>query len=242
MGHVPQYHRDNQKQCANLRCAFTFKGKMPHRNCEIVAVESRFPEQPAIGLAAAAIRKGGLVVFPTNTFYGLGVRAFHADSVEKVFRAKKRNPTKPLLILISNITDLPSLVESVPAKAESIIEKFWPGNVTVVFQAKENLPANLTGHTGKIGIRLAGHPVASALVKEVGSPITGTSANISGKAGAMSVQELDREMLTHVDLVLDAGVLGGGRGSTVVDVTVRPTRIVREGNVSADSILSVSKG
>lgn len=215
---------------------------MPDRNYDILAVDPRFVDKRVIARAASRIHGGGLVVFPTNTFYGLGARALDAHAVEKVYQAKKRNPEKPLLILIASLADLPGLVKTVPAVAERIIKAFWPGSVTLVFQAKEGFPANLTGHTGKIGIRLAGHPVASALVREVGSPVTATSANLSGNMGAISVNGLDKEMLEYVDLVLDAGLLAGGSGSTLVDVTVDPPRVLREGTIPGHEIQTLLDG
>jgi L-threonylcarbamoyladenylate synthase len=215
---------------------------MPERGCEILPVDPRAPDEQVIKKVASRINGGGLVVFPTNTFYGLGAKAMDADAVERVYRAKKRSPAKPLLILIASPADLSAWVQSVPDMAKRIMKAFWPGSVTLVFQSKESLPANLTGHTGKIGIRLAGHPVALALVRELGSPVTGTSANISGNEGATSVNTLNGEILEHVDLVLDAGGLGGGKGSTIVDVTVDPPTILREGTISADKIKAVLDG
>ena len=209
---------------------------MPTEGCDILSVDPESPDQDAIGKAAALIKKGGLVVFPTSTFYGLGVRAFDTDGVERIYQVKERNPQKPLLILIGCLADLPRLVQSVPATATRLMEVFWPGHITLVFQAAAMLPPNLTGHTGKIGIRVAGHPVASALVKAVGSPITGTSANLSGKGGCSAVSDLHHKIMDQVDLVLDAGRLGGRKGSTVVDVTVAPPKIIREGVISNEKI------
>ncbi len=209
---------------------------MPTKGCEILSVDPQFPNQETIGRASALIKKGGLVVFPTSTFYGLGVPALDSGSVDRVFQVKERNPQKPILILIGCLADLPPLVERVPETATRLIQAFWPGHITLVFQAAPVLPYNLTGYTGKIGIRLAAHPVASALVKAVGSPITGTSANLSGKGGCSAVGGLDRKIMDQVDLVLDAGRLGGGEVSTVVDVTVTPSKILREGIIGHEKI------
>ncbi|MBF0235044.1 MAG: L-threonylcarbamoyladenylate synthase [Desulfamplus sp.] len=123
------------------------------------------------------------------------------------------------------------------ASALSLIEKFWPGNITLVFNAIDDLPKALTAGTGKIGIRMPGHPVARSLVRQVGSPITGTSANISGKAGCKEISMLDPDILSQIDMVLDSGILKGGIGSTVVDVTCDPVKIVREGEISRDEVI-----
>jgi L-threonylcarbamoyladenylate synthase len=212
------------------------------KGCEFVSVDPQSPDQEMIGKAAELIKKGRLVVFPTSTVYGLGADASDLPAVQSVFRVKGRHPQKPILVLIPCLADLIPLVRSFPVVARRLIKVFWPGDVTLVFQASDVFPPNLTGHTGKIGIRLAAHPVASALVKAVGSPITGTSANISGRGGCIRVSELNHQIRSQVDLVLDAGELGGGKGSTVVDVTEVPPKILRAGVIPAEHIRSVLSG
>ena len=208
---------------------------------KILSVDPESPDQDTIGKAAVLIKTGGLVVFPTSSFYGLGAAAFNAEAVDNIFRIKKRDPQKPILILIACIADLAPLVRSIPRTATRLMEAFWPGGLTLVFHAAAPVPSNLTGYTGKIGIRLGSHPVASALAKTVGGPITGTSANLSGKEGCTAVAEIDPDIKDQVDLVLDAGTLGGVRGSTVVDVAVDPPEILREGDINAERIWAVLK-
>ncbi len=209
---------------------------------ETLYVDPESPDQSTIGKAAALIKKGDLVVFPTSSFYGLGADALNVRAVDKVFQAKKRDPRKPVLILIASLADLAPLVQSIPPTATRLIEAFWPGDLTLVFDAADILPSNLSGHTGKIGIRLAGHPVASALVKAVGSPVTGTSANLSGKGACTAVEHLDLPIGDQVALVLDAGRLAGGKGSTVVDVTTDFPKILRQGAIDAEEIWTAHKG
>ena len=204
--------------------------------CEILSVDPESPDQDTIDKAAVLIRKGGLVVFPTSSFYGLGAEVFNAEAVDRVFRVKKRDPRKPILILVASMSDVAPLVRSIPKRAMRLMEVFWPGGLTLVFESAELLPSNLTGYTGKIGIRLEGHPVASALVTAVGNPITGTSANLSGKGSCTAVAKLDRQIKDQVDLVLDAGRLADGKGSTVVDATVTPAKILREGVIGAEEL------
>ena len=209
-------------------------------SCEILSVDPESPDQDTIVKAVGLIKKSGLVVFPTSSFYGLGTEAFNGEAVDRVFRVKKRDPQKPVLILVASLADVAPLVRSIPKKARRLMEAFWPGGLTLVFQAADPLPSNLTGYTGKIGIRLASHPVASALVTAVGGPITGTSANLSGKGGCTAVAKIDHHIKDQVDLVLDAGKLAGGKGSTVVDVTVDPPKILREGAVGAEKVVAMS--
>jgi len=186
----------------------------------------------SIDKAAKVILEDGIVVFPTRAFYGIGANAFSFKAVEKVYHIKQRNYSQPILILIADIKELAPLVRDVPASARDLIKRYWPGKVTLVFHAAKTLPDNLTGGTGKIGIRLVGHPVARELVKAVGRPITGTSANISGRPACSTVDALDNEIVQKIDLVLDSGRLAGDIGSTVIDVTVDPPKVLREGVVT----------
>lgn len=212
------------------------------KRCEIVSVDPESPDPDAIFRAAGLIRNGGLVVFPTSSFYGLGAQALNDKAVGRVFQVKERDPEKPLLILIASQTDLDPLVQSIPETAMRLMQAFWPGSLTLVFEAADDLPPNLTGYTGKIGIRLAGHPVARSLTKAAGTPITGTSANLSGRAPCSAVADLGPRFRDQVDLILDAGTLGSGAASTVVDVTSDTTKILREGAIDTSEIRAVLEG
>lgn len=203
------------------------------------AIEPISPDRPqtrVIARAATIIKNGGVVVFPTRGLYGVAADALNPAAVDRVFCIKKRPPAKPVSVLIGSSSQLGRLVRSVPAVSVKIMERFWPGRITLVFEAAADLPANLTAGTGKIGIRLPGYPPAAALASAVGSPITATSANVSGRPGCHDSSALDPEILEAADLVLDAGALAGGPGSTVVDVTCTPPMVLREGAVSAASL------
>ena len=212
------------------------------KSCEILSVDPESPDPDSITRAAALIKTGGLVIFPTSSFYGIGAPALDAEAVGRVFQVKQRDPEKPLLILIASLTDLDVLVQSIPETAMPLMKAFWPGSLTLVFEAADHLPPNLTGYTKKIGIRLAGHPVASSLTREVGAPITGTSANLSGHAACTAVADLEPHFRDQVDLVLDAGTLGSGEASTVVDVTADTANILREGAIDAAKVRTVLEG
>ena len=202
-------------------------------------VNSANPETGIIAEAARIIRNGGVVVFPTRSLYGLGADAFNAGAVNRIFHIKKRPANKPILVLIEDMDELNRLAALVPPVATAIMERFWPGSVSIVLQAKEGLSSNLTAGTKKIGIRLPGHNIAYTLVKAAGSPITGTSANLSGSTGCFQVNDLDEKIVDSVDLILDAGSLRGGAGSTVVDVTGETPLILRQGELSKRDILNV---
>lgn len=197
------------------------------------------PETGIISEAAHIIKNGGVVVFPTRSLYGLGADAFNPRAVNRIFHIKQRPANKAILVLIKDKDELDRLSAVVPPAATAIMERFWPGRVSIVFQAKEGLSANLTAGTIKIGIRLPGHNVASTLVKAADGPITGTSANLSGSAGCFQVNDLNEKIVKSVDLILDAGQLKGGAGSTVVDVTGETPLIVRQGELSHKDIFNV---
>lgn len=186
--------------------------------------------------AAARIRDGGLVVFPTRGLYGIGADIYQPEAVSRVFQAKRRSPDKPISVLIQSKSRLTDLAASVPPQATKLMERFWPGRITIIFAAKTSVPLALTGNTGKIGIRMPEHPVAVALLNELANPITGTSANLSGQPGCAQIADVAVEIMTEMVMILDAGQLVGGAGSTVVDVTTSPPKVLREGLASRADI------
>ncbi len=194
----------------------------------------------SIADAAACIRSGGVIVFPTRCLYGLGADARDPGAVERVFDIKQRPADKPILVLVHQLSDLERLVRRITPAAHRLMEHCWPGGVTLVFAAGPTVSPLLTAGTGNIGIRLCGHPAARALTAAVGGPITGTSANLSGSPACADISRLDPRITTSVNLILDAGPLEGGLGSTVVDVTGDGVRILREGVVPAARILAIA--
>lgn len=206
---------------------------------KIVQVDLQHPAAAAITKAVAAARAGGVIAFPTSCLYGLGADAFNAEAVERIFKIKQRSPHKPILILIDQTARLEQLVSHVSPAADRIMDHFWPGRITLVFKASGAVPSCLTAETGKIGIRLPGHPVAAALVQALRSPLTGTSANLSGRPGCRRIEDLEFQIADALDLILDAGPLKGGLGSTVVDVTVDPPKVLREGEIPRAEIMTI---
>ena len=205
-------------------------------------INSQKPEVEIIKEAAGVIKQGGVIVFPTRCLYGLGADAMNPNAVERIIEIKQRPADNPILVLIHSKKQLEMLVEKIPPAANAIMEAFWPGRVTLVFDARGTLPGLLTAQTGKIGVRLAGHPVAAAMLRQVKGPVTGTSANLSGRPGCSRLSDMDPQITGQVDLVLDAGRLQSGVGSTVVDVTREPPRILREGQIAASQIMGSLNG
>jgi len=196
------------------------------------------PQAGIIDRAGEIISNGGVVIFPTTGLYGLGADAMNEDAVRKVYEIKKRPPDNPILVLVKNQEALKKIAVSLSPAANAIINNFWPGNVTIIFEAQNNMPSITTAGTGKIGIRIPAHNVAMALTKRVEYPVTATSANISNTAGCSKISDISPEIIDQADLILDAGNLKGGMGSTVVDVTTSPPEILREGTIAAVDILS----
>jgi len=207
----------------------------------VIKVNPQHPSDAAITQAVAAVRAGGVIAFPTRCLYGLGADAFNAEAVGRIFGIKERSPRNPILILIDRTSRLDQLVSEVPPVAVRIMNHFWPGRITLVFKASEAVPHYLTAGTDKIGIRLPGHPVAATLVNALQTPLTGTSANLSGKSGCRRIEDLEKQIADKLDLILDAGTLNGGIGSTVVDVTIEPPEILREGEISGAEIMTILK-
>lgn len=194
-------------------------------------VEPNRPDPAAIAAAAERIREGGAVVFPTRGLYGLGADALNPSAVEGVFALKGRPDGKPLPVLVADMADLDRLVAEVSPAGRRLMARFWPGRLTLVMPARPDLPAGLTAGTGKIGVRLCGHPTARALILAAGVPITGTSANVSGGQGCDRIHRLDPALRDRADLILDAGPLAGGPGSTVLDIAGDRPEVLRFGAV-----------
>jgi len=199
-------------------------------------IDPDHPDASLIYEAARIIKTGGIIIFPTRTLYGIGVDALNPKAVDRVFSVKKRSAAKPVSVLVGSMSAVRSLVAEVPSSADALMEKFWPGRMTIVFKAGAQVPSNLTAGTGKIGIRVPEHPVAVKLLQSLDAPVTGTSANFSGSQGCHRIADLPSDMIGQINLILDSGSLRGGIGSTVVDVTTFPPTILREGVVSREAV------
>ena len=202
----------------------------------IVGVDKEKNLEAGLNKAVEIIRSGGVVAFPTESFYGLAVNAIDEGAIERLLDIKKRKGDHPILILIPSKDVLDQYVAHISETAQRLIEQFWPGGLTLVFEAGPNISPLLTAGTGKIGIRLSSHHIATELAKGVSMPITGTSANISGQPACLNAREVFDSLGKEVDLILDGGVTKGGKGSTILDVTVAPPRVLREGIVGREML------
>ncbi len=206
----------------------------------MIKVDSSGNPEGVINEAGKILLSGGLVAYPTESFYGLAADAANETAIRRLFLAKQRSPGRPVLILIPTVEAVDKYVQHIPPIALQLIKKFWPGGLTLVFEAGPDISPLLTSGTGKIGIRLSSHPVATALARTIHKPITGTSANLSGKPSCRNADEVRRSLGDGVDLILDGGETKGEIGSTVLDVSVDPPRILRQGMVSQDDISAIA--
>ncbi len=189
--------------------------------------------------AAQAILAGGVIIYPTETIYGLGANALESKIVEKVYGIKERRKSNPILVLIPNRSALEELALGIPEVAEELMTKFWPGPLTIVFKAAPIVSKILTAGSGKIGIRLSSDKFCGELLNICNIPITSTSANLSGEPNPNSISMINRKVRDSVDLIVDAGTLTSQTPSTVVDVTKGKIELVREGAIAYRKILDV---
>lgn len=197
------------------------------------------PEESVLTAAADVIRAGGVLVYPTETLYGIGADALNPSAIAKVIAAKKRNESKPILILAHSIPMVRTLVAEIQHSAYSFMEGFWPGPLTIVFKAARNIPAEITQGSGTIGIRIPSSKFCIELLKRCGCPLTSTSANISGEPVHRTIEEIHRALTAGIDLYIDAGSLPESKPSTVISVVNHPPKLIREGVISFETLQTV---
>ena len=181
--------------------------------------------------ARVVLARNGIIAVPTETFYGLAVNPFQEEALSRLFVLKDRAPEKPVLVLVAGPEMLPQVVREVPEAARRLMARFWPGPLTIIFPGQPHLPRRLTGGTGTIGVRQPRQSLTCRLITELGRPITGTSANRSGRPPLTRAAEVAGEFGDGVDLILDAGPCPGGLPSTIVDAVSSPPRLVRAGAI-----------
>ena len=186
----------------------------------------------------AILRRGGIVAFPTDTVYGLGVSAYNEPAVKRLYRLKQRPEARPLPILVADMVQMTEVAGVLPPVARKLADSFLPGALTLVLPRSARVPDVITG--GKtVAVRIPAHPVAIALIRGLGSPIVGTSANLSGRPSALTAEEVYSQFGDRLGLVIDGGRCPGGRESTIVDVTGEKPRVLREGAISRQQLEQV---
>ena len=203
---------------------------------EILKADRYKSEKTVLSRAAEILTAGGVLAYPTETFYGLGADATNEKAVDRIFEIKGRSFNNPIALIISKENDLDLLTDNIPEEAKKLMAAFWPGPLTLVFKASPSVSPRLTASTGKIGIRISSHPIAHALAAGLGRPITATSANLSGGRECTTAEEVRGQMANAQLTVIDGGPTLGGRGSTFLDVTVDPLVLLREGAIHGTAI------
>ena len=203
---------------------------------KILAVSPTEPDPELIEQAAAVLRKGGLVAFPTETVYGLGADVLNLDAIKNVFEVKGRPADNPLIVHVAGTKQLDDVVDEIPDKGKILGEAFWPGPLTLVMKRTILISDLVTSGLDTVAVRMPGHPVALALIRAFGEGIVGPSANLSGRPSPTAASHVYDDLRGRVDLILDAGPTAIGLESTVVDVTVDPPVILRLGGLTRERI------
>lgn len=200
-------------------------------NTRVIKVNPFDPEGELIREATRTLGDGGVIGYPTETVYGLGADAYNEEALERLFTIKGREKDKPISILVPSTKMLEEVASRIPLVALNLIRDHWPGALTIIFEASKRCSPVLTGDSGKIGVRISPHPIARQLAEALNRPITSTSANLSGMPSLADPDEVYRIFRGRIDLIVDGGKTAGEGESTIIDVTVSPPRVLREGLV-----------
>jgi L-threonylcarbamoyladenylate synthase len=186
--------------------------------------------------AVDILDKGGIVAYPTDTVYGLGASVFNEAAIERIYKVKQRDRNMPMPVLLADSTDLADIVSDVPELAWRLIRHFWPGGLTLVLPKKDSVPDIITAGSDKVAVRVPDHVVPLSLIRGLGKPIIGTSANVSRQPNPLTVEEVEQQLGGQVDLIIASGKCRGGLESTVVDPTGESPVILRRGIIPEDEI------
>jgi L-threonylcarbamoyladenylate synthase len=204
----------------------------------VIVVDPDASELQKVALAGSVIKRGGIVAFPTDTVYGLGVDIFNEEAVRELYRVKGRAVDKPTSVMISEKEELHDLIAEVSEPAKVLMEAFWPGALTIIFPVSKSgrISRMLAGNTNTIGVRIPANEIAVSLIRECGVPITCPSANVSGHPSPCCAEAVLRELRGEIDLIIDGGSSDLDVPSTVVDLSKRDVRILREGRISKGAV------
>ena len=203
---------------------------------QVIKIDPRNVEPGIIQNVVATLSRGGVIVYPTDTFYGLGADSYTEKAVERISSLKKRRRLKPFPVLISGPEMLEDIVEDVPPSFSPISSRFWPGPLTLVLKAASGFPAGLLGPGRSIGVRLPAVPWLRELVGRLGSPMVATSANITGRGELSRPEEIIQLFDGKVELIVDGGKTPGVRPSTVIDLTSGKPKLLRHGAISMEEL------
>ena len=205
----------------------------------IIKIDEKNIIDEALNIAAEMLRDGGLVAFPTETVYGLGANAIDERAVSEIFVAKGRPSDNPLIVHISDLSQLDELVIDIPQKAHILMEKFWPGPLTLLFKKSEIVPMVTSGGLPTVAVRMPDNEIALKLIEKANLPIAAPSANTSGRPSPTSAEHVIEDLYGKIDIVIDGGMTGVGIESTVLDLTCDVPMILRPGGVTIEDLVEV---
>lgn len=203
---------------------------------QIIHVDPHHPDPAAIAVAAQALAHGQLVAFPTETVYGLGANALDAAAVARIFAAKQRPTTDPLIVHLASADQLGRVALDIPPVASRLAARFWPGPLTLVLRRGCDVPPNVSAGRNTVAVRVPAHPVAHALLAACGLPVAAPSANLFSRPSPTTAQHVLDDLAGRVDIVLDGGTTTIGLESTVIDLTQTPPVLLRPGGASVEAL------
>lgn len=199
---------------------------------KVLKIDPDAPEPEAVEAAAQILRSGGLVAYPTETVYGIAASAFVIDTVARVYDVKQRPYNQALPVQVAKKADISTLARDVPPAAQQLVDRFFPGPLTLVFHRLPTVALTVTGGQNTIGIRMPDHPIPLSVISAFGAPVVCPSANLTGRRSPMSAADVLEDLDGRIDLVLDGGPTTDRIASTVLDVTSQPARLLREGKIT----------
>ncbi len=202
----------------------------------VIPVNPANPREERVQESVAELRTGSVLAIPTETFYGLAVDAFNAESVSRLNRIKGKAESAPILLLVADVEQARAAAGPIPPRFERLAAMFWPGPLTLVVPAAERLPEQIGGGSGTVGLRVPGLGLPRRLAAALERPITGISANRSGEPACRTAAEVAQMLPEGIDLILDGGPTPGGAPSTVLDLTREHPRLLREGAVPLSAL------
>ncbi len=199
------------------------------------------PDSEAIGRAVEVLRNGGVIIFPTETVYGIGADLRQPQAIKRIYAIKERSQDLRLLVHCADVLQARSVVRELPEPAQRLIDAILPGPLALILYRSPLVPDIVTAGGETVGIRIVNNPVFSTIARTLGAPLAGTSANLSGAPPTNDFRAIDREIIERCDLALDAGVAGSGRPSTIIDLTRDPPVILRAGEIDPAQLQALLK-
>ncbi len=215
---------------------------MPYGETEIIKIDKDHPDLSLIDQSVDYLKQGQVIAYPTETIYGLGADVFNRKAIKRIYSLKSRDYGLPISILVSDYDMLHRVVAEVSDNALKLMNRFWPGALTILFPASNRISKTLVTNTNKVGVRISPHPIATAIVAQFASPLTTTSANLSAFPPSVTVKQVKNYFGSRLPCIVDGGDCSASPGSTVVDLSQDSMRIIREGAIPSNEVIDCFRG